>query len=267
MPMTNGVPAIPRTSPYRTTSGSAEKPTVNGVKTESSMAPSPAPAAVQLSVNSTGSLDPGQSPNPPMMPPPLANLTARPPSGSPHPQSYTSNHYTSSGYSATSQFEASRRQSGKGRTAGSAVYVAHQLNLCAEALITNLSISTHPGLKIDKHFHLDIPPSPSTTQQSITITLPSSHYFLQFVPTLASSVMHRPYKTFVTVNNNRIASTPQRPDESEPRKPLYECRVAPGMNRIEVEMVAGLPRGVAKVGAGPDLEIEKITIFAHMVKS
>ncbi|KAL8810227.1 MAG: hypothetical protein Q9200_002751 [Gallowayella weberi] len=249
VPITNGVAALPRTSPQRSSSNSNEKSVVNGVKSESSMGQSPALAAVQSSANKTGSLDPRQSPNPSMMPPPLANLTPHPTSGSPHPQSYTSNHYSSSIYSSTSQYDASRRQPGK------------------EALITNLSISTHAGLKIDKHFHLDVPPSPTTTQQSITITLPSTYYFLQLVPTISANVMHRPYRTFVTVNNNRIASTPQRPDESDAKKPLYECRVGLGMNRIDVEIVAGLPRGAPKVGTGPELEIEKVTVFAHLVKT
>ncbi|KAL8922178.1 MAG: hypothetical protein Q9172_003680 [Xanthocarpia lactea] len=245
----NGVHGLQRASQERTSSASADNPAVNGVKTETSMGQSPALAAVQLSANRSGSLDARQSPNPSLMPPPPANLAPRLPSGSPHPQSYTSNNYSASGYSSSSQYESSRRQSGK------------------EPLISNLVISTHPGLKIDKHFHLDIPPSPTTTQQSITITLPSSHYFLQIVPTLASSVVHRPYKAFVMVNNARVAATPQRPDESEARKPLYEFRVQPGMNRIDVEMVAGIPRGAPKVGTGPELEIEKITIFAHMVKT
>lgn len=41
----------------------------------------------------------------------------------------------------------------------------------------------------------------------------------------------------------------------------------PGMNRIEIETVAGMPRGAPKIGAGSDLEVEKITIFAYMVKA
>ncbi|KAL8992226.1 MAG: hypothetical protein Q9169_007270 [Polycauliona sp. 2 TL-2023] len=249
LPAANGVNSLPRRSEESTSKSSAERPLVNGVKTETSVGRSPALAAVQLSANRSGSLDARQSPAPSLMPPPSIALAPRPPSGSPHPHSYVANHYGSSGYSSASQYESSRRQSGK------------------EALIANLSISTHPGLKIDKHFHLDIPPSPTTTQQSITITLPSSHYFLQIVPTLAASVVHRPFKTFVTVNNSRIPITPQRPDDSNVRKPLYESRVQPGMNRIDIEMVAGTSRGAPKIGTGPELEIEKITIFAHMVKT
>ncbi|KAL9599686.1 MAG: hypothetical protein Q9219_003674 [cf. Caloplaca sp. 3 TL-2023] len=247
IPTSNGIPTPQRTSQERN-SGSADKPMMNGVKAETSTGQSPAVGSVLLSTDRSSSLDARQSPNGVMMPPPLANLTPRPPSGSPHPQSYPSNHYTSAGYSTTAQFDSSRRQSGK------------------EALITNLSISTHPGLKIDKHFHLDIPPSSTTTQQSITISLPSSHYYLQLTPTLAPSVMQRPYKTFVTVNNSRIIPNPQRPEESDARRPLYEHRVIPGINRIEVEIVAGTPRGAPKVGTGPELEVEKVTILAHLVK-
>ncbi|KAL8688319.1 MAG: hypothetical protein Q9218_005743 [Villophora microphyllina] len=245
IPTATGEPSLQRTSAERTRSDSAEKPAINGVKTEHSKGQSPALAAVQLN----GSLDARQSPNPSMMPPPLTSLTPRLPSGSPHPQSYSTNHYSSTSYSSTSQFDASRRQSGK------------------EAMITNLSISTHPGLKIDKHFHLDIPPSLTSTQQSINIALLSTNYYLQTVPTLASSVLHRPYKVFVTVNNSRIVANPQPAGEADPRKPLYEHRVVPGMNRIEVEIVAGQPRGVPKIGTGPELDVEKVTVYAHLLKA
>ena len=264
VPTANGIPVLTKTSKERMRSGSAEKPTINGVKTEASMGQPAVLGAVPLRADSSGSLDAHKSPNPAMMPPPSANLISRLPSGSPHPQSYTANHYS---YSSTTLFDSTRRQSGKGKTHLSQILV-FQTEFVAEALMTNLSLSTHPGLKIDKHFHLDIPPSPTSTQQSITVTLPSSYYYLQLAPSLTSSVMHRPYKIFVTVNNNRIVPTPQRADESsDSRKSLYEHRVLPGMNRIEVEVVAGTQRGAPKVGTGPDLEVEKTTIFVHLVKS
>ncbi|KAI4242310.1 MAG: hypothetical protein LQ352_007260 [Teloschistes flavicans] len=263
LPTTNGVPTLPKTSIDQTKSDSAEKASLNGVKTEQAMGRSPGLAAVQVN----GSLDARQSPNPSMMPPPLASLTPRLPSGSPHPQTHPTNHYSSTSYSSTSQFDTSRRQSTKGISHVSSQITSPTKFYTPEALISNLSISTHPGLKIDKHFHLDIPPSASSTQQSINITLPSTHYYLQLIPTLASSVLHRPYRVFVTVNNSRIVANPQPAGESDPRKPLYEHRVVPGMNRIEVEIVAGVPRGVPKVGVGPELEVEKVTVYAHLVKT
>lgn len=114
VPTTNGVPTLPRVSQERTRSGSAEKPAVNGVKTETSIGQSPALAAVQMSTDRSGSLDARQSPSASMMPPPPANLATRLASGSPHPQSYTTNHYFSTGYSSTSHFDSTRRQPGKG---------------------------------------------------------------------------------------------------------------------------------------------------------
>ena len=134
----------------------------------------------------------------------------------------------------------------------------------SDALISNLTIATHPGLKLKRHFHLDIPPSPTASQQSVTITLPATHYCLQVFPTIASNVATRQSRIFVTLNNHRINPTPMKADELDPRRPLYDIRVMPGVNRLEVEMIAGSPRGVPKVGPGQDIEIEKVTLFVNL---
>lgn len=41
----------------------------------------------------------------------------------------------------------------------------------------------------------------------------------------------------------------------------------PGVNRIEVEMIAGSPRGAPKTGPGQDIELEKITVFVNLLRS
>ena len=136
----------------------------------------------------------------------------------------------------------------------------------SDALITNVSIATHPGLKLEKHFLLDIPPSPTASQQSVTITLPKTHYYLRITPTIAATLTHRPHRIFVTVGTNRMNPIPQKPEDIDPRRPLYEARVIPGVNRIETEVVAGPPRGAPKVGEGREIEIEKLTVFANVLK-
>lgn len=137
----------------------------------------------------------------------------------------------------------------------------------SDALFSNLSISTHPGLKIKHHFHLDVPPSPTQSQQSITINLPSTHYYLRIVPTIAHNLSHRQSKLFVTANLQRLNPIPQRPEEADPKRPLYETRVSPGVNRIEVEMIAGPARGAPKLGSGQEIELEKITVFVNVLKA
>ena len=85
------------------------------------------------------------------------------------------------------------------------------------------------------------------------------------MPTVSSSLMHRPSKTIVSCGNNRLEATRQT-GEPDPRRPVYETRLVPGVNTIDVEIIAGPPRGAPKVGSGQDIEFEKITVFVHLQK-
>jgi hypothetical protein len=40
-----------------------------------------------------------------------------------------------------------------------------------------------------------------------------------------------------------------------------------GVNKIEVEMVAGPARGAQKAGGGQDVDIEKFTVFANLMRT
>jgi hypothetical protein len=59
---------------------------------------------------------------------------------------------------------------------------------------------------------------------------------------------------------------PQLPGQTDLRRPLYEVRLALGVNKIEVEMVCGPARGVQKVGGGQDVEFEKFIVFANLLR-
>jgi hypothetical protein len=134
-------------------------------------------------------------------------------------------------------------------------------------MISNLSLATHRGLNISKHFRMDIPPSPTMAQQSITINLPSTHYYLQIKPTISPSLLERQHKLFVTSGTQRLHGMPTIPGQSvDPRHPLFEARLLPGVNRIEIELIAALPKGAPKPVNGPEVEMEKITIFANLLK-
>lgn len=235
-------PASSRLSHER--SGSAEHAT-SGMKTETAHGQSPALNAIP-----NGSSEARQSPSASnlQMPPPM-HVSSRMPSDSPNP------HATPSAVAPTSQasntpFNSRLRQPGKD---------------VSDALIANLNVSTHPGLNIKDHLSLDIPASPTHTQQSRTITVPYTHFFLRITPTVSSSLMHRPSKTIVSCGNNRLEPTRQT-GEPDPRRPVYETRLVPGVNSIEVEIIAGPPRGAPKVGSGQDIEFEKITVFVHLQK-
>lgn len=138
----------------------------------------------------------------------------------------------------------------------------------SDAMITNVSLATHPALNLLKHFRMDLPPSPTMAQQSITITLPNTHYYLQVKPTIAASLRERQYKLFVTSGTQRLQALPTIPGHPiDPQHPLFEARLLPGVNRIDIELIAALPKGAAKGPNAQDVELEKITIFANLMKS
>lgn len=131
----------------------------------------------------------------------------------------------------------------------------------AEALLANVTLATHPHLKLPKPFQLAIPPHPTLAQQSRTVTLPSSHYFLQISPTISKALSFgRPYKMFVTVNNIRLTQRETQQDGFL-RTHVYEASLAQGVNRIEIEVAASKDTG--KEG----LDVEKLTVFANLMKA
>ncbi|KAL9133571.1 MAG: hypothetical protein Q9175_005247 [Cornicularia normoerica] len=233
-------PALSRLSHERSESSEI---TTDGMKTETNQGQSPALNAIP-----NGTSEARQSPSASnlQMPPPM-HLSSRMPSDSPHPQA-APNGVAPTSQASNTPFNSRLRQPGK------------------DALISNLNVATHPGLNIkDHHLSLDIPASPTHTQQSRTITVPHTHFFMRITPTVSSSLMHRPSKTIVSCGNNRLEPTRQT-GEPDPRRPVYETRLVPGVNSIDVEIIAGPPRGAPKVGSGQDIEFEKITVFVHLQK-
>lgn len=104
-------------------------------------------------------------------------------------------------------------------------------------------------------------------QQSITINLPSTHYYLQIKPTIAQSLLQRQHKLFVTSGSQRLHAVPLIPGHAvDPTNPLFEARLLPGVNRIEIELIAALPKGAPKGPSGQDMELEKVTVFANLMR-
>jgi hypothetical protein len=130
------------------------------------------------------------------------------------------------------------------------------------ALLPNVTLTTHPHLKVSTPFHLSINPHATLSHQSTTTTLPSTHYYLQIGATISKQLsMARPYKMFVTINGNRLTQRDtQFHADSGKRTHVYEPTLMTGVNRVEVEVAA------AKVGDadGKGLDVEKVTVFVNL---
>lgn len=139
-----------------------------------------------------------------------------------------------------------------------------------EALIRKLHIEGPEG-RSSKPFQYTISAHAKLAQQSITINLPGALDSLQARFDLAAALqgtLGRPSKVFATVNGMRV---PQRPDalsngSGNIRSPMptFDLRLAPGMNRIELECTAvGQPKNGNLRG---ELEMERFYIFANVLK-
>lgn len=103
-------------------------------------------------------------------------------------------------------------------------------------------------------------------QQSVTINLPHTHYYLQIRPTFAAPLLQRYHKLFATSGSQRLHNISAAPGQApDPQHPLFEARLLPGVNRIEIELIAALPKGTKGAG-GQEVELEKISIFANLLK-
>ena len=101
------------------------------------------------------------------------------------------------------------------------------------------------------------------TQQSITLSLPQSHYYLRLGVSLTENAKKRVAKKVVLSRNGQLmpASSP------DPEMPVYEFRLYPGMNTIWVDVIAGPSRAATKpIGTGDATDFERVTIYANLLR-
>lgn len=136
----------------------------------------------------------------------------------------------------------------------------------SEALLPLVTIHTHPQLKVAKPFSVGITPHASLSQQSTTITVPATHFFVQIQPTISRELaINRAYKIFVTMNGTRLTQrdTTYHQDTGK-RTHSYDGNLAHGVNRIEIEVAAAK---AGDNGDGKGLDIEKVTVFANLIRT
>ncbi|KAK8203752.1 Bromodomain-containing protein [Phyllosticta capitalensis] len=246
---------------HTTRSASAASPAPNGVKSETQ--PGQSPALDTIRPSSTAPDSRPSTSQPASMPPPIS-ATPRPPSATP----YTNGHlpmqqghsYMGGPYHPPNGFDNKYRQPGKS---------------VADALLPVVVINTHPQLNVPRPFKFHIPASPRLTQQSVTVSLPSSHSSIQIQPHVPVALTQRPWRIFVIVNNTRVNQVPASLEQQQSSstaasrdksRQVYETRLQPGVNRIDVEIVAASVPSPANPKAPEGIEMEKCTVFVNLMR-
>ncbi|CAK7265974.1 hypothetical protein SEPCBS57363_001861 [Sporothrix epigloea] len=159
--------------------------------------------------------------------------------------------------------------------------------ILAEPLVTNLAIKTHPALDAgDRRYEIQLPPHPKLTQRSVTLNIPAGQWRQQLYVSLNPAIQRqqRPYKMFVISNgatlgpvplpsspipppssSSQDSATPPPPADVDKYTHLYEVNLHPGVNVVQVQLIAGLAKD-QMLPNGAEAELEKITVFANMIK-
>ncbi|KAF2650142.1 Bromodomain-containing protein [Lophiostoma macrostomum CBS 122681] len=262
-------PLVPMTSK---TAGSP--PATNGIKhdVQSPALNSIRPASTTSDGQSQRLSMPAQTPHPVMPPPPT---TSRPASGSPLPNGTISLQTGSYPPHSTPNYHVPT----------STPHYDHirqiPLRNISEALIPKIVLTSAPTLNGAKPFSITIPAHKQKTTQSATINLPPSHSSLQIVPHIPVAFSSRGYRIFYQLNGKAYSeslrtppsasmngSTPTYEGGKKKGEPLYEAKLAAGVNRIEFEVVAERDRKGKPDSKDPKelIDVEKCTIFVNLLR-
>lgn len=146
-----------------------------------------------------------------------------------------------------------------------------RLTAAADALIKNLILRTHPGIHTEKPFSVEFPADPVLAQRCVNVTVPNYNHKVQVVLTMAPlEEQSRQFKLFVIFNGvtlGRVGPYPGQnvdPLQYPPGSSVFEGVLARGLNTIDVQICAALPRD-EWVPNGTTCEVEKLTVTVHML--
>lgn len=136
----------------------------------------------------------------------------------------------------------------------------------AEVLLPLLTVTFSNRVAPGSPIVLPLEAHPSLATQSTTITVPAKYLNIHIAPTISRELaMGRAYKIFASLNGVPLLNlNTQLQPESGRRTHNFEGNLAPGVNRVEVEIAA------AKTSTSNDsakgLDVEKMTVYANLLK-
>ncbi|KAI0837459.1 Bromodomain-containing protein [Hypoxylon sp. FL0890] len=135
----------------------------------------------------------------------------------------------------------------------------------SEALIPKLVITSHPGLQLENQLSITIPASPTETQQELVFNAPASHFRLQLRPHVAPFLEAQQREWRLNVFHDTLRLYPTSGPFEKRSEPLFESTMHFGMNRLEVSLVAALPKG-EKGPHGLNMELERFVVHFNLLR-
>lgn len=132
-------------------------------------------------------------------------------------------------------------------------------------MITKLIISSHPSLQLESRLGITIPASTTETQQELVFNAPSSHFRLQLRPQVAPFLEEQQREWKLNVMHDFTRLYPSAAPSDRRNEPVFDVTLRYGTNRLEVGLVAALPKG-EKGPHGLNMEMEKFVVHFNLLK-
>ncbi|KAI0545563.1 Bromodomain-containing protein [Xylaria curta] len=134
-----------------------------------------------------------------------------------------------------------------------------------EALMPRLVITTHPSLQVENKLFMTFLASATEYQQEIVVNAPLSHFRLQLKPQVATFLEpeHREWKLHVIHDTQRIY--PSSVSFDKRGEPVFDVTLRYGINRVEVTLLAALPRG-ERAPNGLNMEMERFVVHLNLLR-
>lgn len=125
-------------------------------------------------------------------------------------------------------------------------------------------ISSHPHLQVENRLCLALPASPTETQQELVFNAPATYYRLQIRPQVSAFLEEQQREWKLNVKHDELKLYPVGPPERR-NEPVFDANLRFGTNRLEVSLVAALPRG-ERGESGVGMELERFTIYFNLLR-
>lgn len=135
----------------------------------------------------------------------------------------------------------------------------------AEALMPRLVIATHPSLPVESKLVTTFVASPTEYQQEIVVNAPMSHYRVQLKPQVASFLETGQREWKLNVIHDATPLYPTLVPFDKRGESIFEVTLRYGVNRIEVRLIAALPRDETAPN-GLNMEMERFVIHYNLLR-
>lgn len=124
---------------------------------------------------------------------------------------------------------------------------------------------SHPSLQLENRMAITMNASPTENQQELIFQAPASHFRLQLKPQVAAFLEAQQREWKLNVMHDSVRLYPSSVPFDRRNEPVFDATLRYGINRLEVTIVAALPRG-EKAPNGLSMELERFVIHFNLLR-